>query len=66
MNVLISEDRYDAAYVNEWAAGFDQLAAHVAEFTPDWAAGITDLPAAQIRETAHVMADNLPQAAVIL
>ncbi|MDJ0664569.1 MAG: molybdopterin-dependent oxidoreductase [Acidimicrobiia bacterium] len=65
MNVLIAEDLYDKAYVAEWAEGFDDLAAHVAEFTPDWAAGITDLPAAQIRETAQVMGANLPRAAVI-
>ena len=65
MNVLITEDLYDKAYVATWTEGFDQLAAHVAEFTPDWAAGITDLPAAQIRETAQVMAANLPRAAVI-
>ena len=65
MNVLITENLYDKAYVDEWTQGFDQLAAHVAEFTPDWAAGITDLPAAQIREAAQVMGSNLPKAAVI-
>ncbi|MCP4308312.1 MAG: molybdopterin-dependent oxidoreductase [bacterium] len=65
MNVLITESLYDAAYVEEWTEGFEELAAHVAEFTPDWAAGITDLPAAQIRETALVMAENMPAAAVI-
>ncbi|MCP4964437.1 MAG: molybdopterin-dependent oxidoreductase [bacterium] len=65
MNVLITESLYDAAYVEEWTEGLEELAAHVAEFTPDWAAGITDLPAAQIRETALVMAENMPAAAVI-
>jgi thiosulfate reductase/polysulfide reductase chain A len=65
MNVLITESLYDAAYVEEWTQGFEELAAHVAAFTPDWAAGITDLPAAQIRETALVMAENLPSSAVI-
>ena len=65
MNVLITESLYDAAYVEEWTQGFEELATHVAEFSPDWAAGITDLPAAQIRETALVMAENMPAAAVI-
>ncbi|MDX2343859.1 MAG: molybdopterin-dependent oxidoreductase [Acidimicrobiia bacterium] len=65
MNVLITESLYDAAYVEEWTQGFEELAAHVAEFTPDWAAGITDLPAAQIRETALVMAENMPAAAIV-
>ena len=31
IHVLITEDRYDAAYIDEWAVGFDELAAHVAE-----------------------------------
>jgi thiosulfate reductase/polysulfide reductase chain A len=65
MNVLISEDLYDKTYVAKWTQGFEELAAHVAELTPDWAAGITDLPAAQIRETAEVMAANLPRAVVV-
>ena len=65
MNVLINENLYDGAYVDEWTQGFDELAAHVAEFTPDWAAGITDLPAAQIREAAHLMGANLPRSVVI-
>lgn len=65
MNVLISEERYDKGYITEWTTGFDELAAHVTQFTPEWAAGITDLPVEQIRETALVMADNLPQAAIV-
>ena len=65
MNVIISEDRYDAAYVAEWTTGFDQLAAHVQRFTPEWAAAITDLPAEDIRETARVMSDSLPQSVIM-
>ena len=44
---------------------FDQLAAYVVDLTPDWVAGITDLPAAQIREAAQVVAADRPQTAVI-
>lgn len=65
INVIITESLYDQAYVEQWTQGFDELAAHVAEFTPDWAAGITDLPAAQIRETAQVMAANLPRSVIM-
>ncbi|MGI9648363.1 MAG: molybdopterin-dependent oxidoreductase [Acidimicrobiia bacterium] len=64
-NVLISEDRYDAAYVADWVEGFDQFADHVAGLTPEWASAITDLPAADIRTTARVMADNLPQSVIM-
>lgn len=65
MNVLIGEERYDKAFVAEWTTGFDKLAARVEAFTPEWAAGITELPVELIRETARVMADNLPQSAII-
>jgi thiosulfate reductase/polysulfide reductase chain A len=65
MNVLIGEEGYDQAFVAEWTHGLAQLAAHVAPFTPEWAAEITDLPAGLIRETARVMAANLPRAAIV-
>lgn len=65
LNVLIDEERYDKPFVADWTTGFDQLAAHVAGFTPEWAASITDLSPDLIRETARVMADNLPRSAII-
>jgi thiosulfate reductase/polysulfide reductase chain A len=65
INVLINEGRYDADYVAEWTVGFDELSAHVADMTPEWAATITELPAEQIRETARVMAENLPQSVIM-
>ncbi|MCB9137323.1 MAG: molybdopterin-dependent oxidoreductase [Caldilineaceae bacterium] len=65
INVFITEQRYDVEYVAEWTTGFDKLKAHVADMTPEWAAEITDVPAELIRETARVMADNLPRAAIM-
>ena len=65
INVLITEDRYDADNVDEWTVGFDQLADHVQSFTPEWAAGITDLPADRIRETARVMSEYRPQSVIM-
>ncbi len=65
INVLITEDRFDRAYIDEWATGLDELTDHIQEFTPEWAAGITDLSADQIRTTARVMSDRLPQAAIM-
>ena len=55
MNVLITEKLYDAAFVQKWTVGFDQLVQHVKPFTPEWAAAITDLPADKIRESAREM-----------
>ena len=65
IHVMISEQLYDQAYIDDWATGFDELAAHVESFTPEWAADITELPAEQIRETARVLAANGPQAAIV-
>ena len=64
MNVLISESLYDQPYVAKHAQGFDQLAAHVREFTPEWAETITELPAAQIRDTARAMGQAKPAVVV--
>jgi thiosulfate reductase/polysulfide reductase chain A len=65
INVIITEERYDQAYIGEWANGIEELATHVGEFTPEWAAPITDLSAEQIRETARVMSERLPQAVIM-
>ena len=65
INVLLTEEAYDAAYIAEWAEGLEELTAHVREFTPEWAAPITDLPADQIRATAHLMAGHRPRALIM-
>ncbi len=65
MNVIIGESLYDADYVGQWTTGFDLLSAHVADFTPEWAAPITDLDAGQIRETARLMASRRPRSVIM-
>lgn len=65
MHVLIGEGLIDKAYVEQWTVGFDRLAGHVKDCTPEWAAAITDLPAEQIRETARVMGRNRPQSVIV-
>ncbi|MBT8201973.1 MAG: molybdopterin-dependent oxidoreductase [Acidimicrobiia bacterium] len=64
-NVLIDEDLYDAGYVADWVAGFDDYAGHVSELTPEWAEAITEIPAETIRTTARVMAENRPRSAIM-
>lgn len=63
--VLIAEERYDRAFVDEWTEGFDRLQQHVQTYTPEWAAAITDLSPDLIRTTARVMADTLPQSVIM-
>lgn len=64
MNVLITENLYDHDYINQYATGFNELAAHVRDFTPEWAEAITELPARQIRETARAMGAAKPAVAL--
>ncbi len=64
MNVLVEEGRYDKDYVQQYASGLPELAAHMREFTPEWAEGITELPAAQIRDTARAMGEAKPAVAI--
>jgi thiosulfate reductase/polysulfide reductase chain A len=64
MNVLISEGTYDKEYIANHGQGFPELAAHVGEFTPEWAEPITEVPAGKIRETARAMAEARPAVAI--
>jgi anaerobic selenocysteine-containing dehydrogenase len=48
MHVLIAEGLIDRAYVERATLGFDELARHVRELTPAWAAKITGLSAEAI------------------
>ena len=64
MNVLVTENLYDKEYLDQYAVGFKELEANVQSYTPEWAAGITEIPADKIRETAYLMADSRPAVAL--
>lgn len=64
MNVLITEKLYDKKYIEQYATGMKELEEHVKQFPPEWAEPITEISAAQIRETARVMADAKPAVAI--
>jgi thiosulfate reductase/polysulfide reductase chain A len=55
MNVLIAENLCDREYIQRHGFGFEQLAAHVASFTPEWAYPETGILPEVIRETAREM-----------
>ncbi len=63
-NVLISENIYDHQYIEKYALGFEELAEHVKDMTPEWAAKITDLDAEEIRRVAREMAAYAPRAII--
>jgi len=60
MNVLVTEKLYDADYLAKHGHGFEQFAASVAGFTPEWAYPETGIDPETIRETAREMARHRP------
>jgi thiosulfate reductase / polysulfide reductase chain A len=57
---LIYKEQYDRKYVEQYCNGFDRLKAHVKDFTPEWAYGITTIKPDIIKRTAKEMADASP------
>lgn len=64
MNVMVAENLYDADFVAKHTKGFDQLVAAVREYTPAWAAPVTDIPAATITRLARELATAKPNCVV--
>ncbi len=60
MNVLVTEGRYDKAFVDRYGHGFDPFAAEIAPCTPEWAAAETGVDAQLIRTTAREFARHRP------
>lgn len=60
MHVLIAENLYDKEFVAGRTVGFEQLEAHIARYTPEWAAQETGIDAAKIRAMARDMAAAAP------
>jgi thiosulfate reductase / polysulfide reductase chain A len=56
MNVIVTEGIYDKKYVAEYGFGFDQFAASLQPFTPEWAYPETGIDPEVIRATAREMA----------
>lgn len=63
-NVLVTEKLYDQAFVANNTVGFEQLAEHVKDKTPEWAYIETGLEPQLIRDTARELAKNAPAAFV--
>lgn len=51
-HVLIKENLIDADYVREHTTGFEALKEHLEKYTPEYAAQVCGVPAAQIAEAA--------------
>ncbi|MCB8983334.1 MAG: molybdopterin-dependent oxidoreductase [Ardenticatenaceae bacterium] len=62
LNVIVSEELYNRDFVQQYTVGFDQLAAEIRPYTPEWAAPITDIDAETIRRIAREFSDAAPNA----
>lgn len=60
MNVIITEELYDKAFVEKWTLGFDKLKTHVRGYNPEAVAGITGISADKIRQFARMYATAKP------
>ena len=58
--MLVTEGRYDSAFVEKYGHGFDKFAAEIKDRTPEWAAAETGIDAAMIRTTAREFASHRP------
>ncbi len=60
-NVIISEGLYDAGFISNWTAGFDEYRAlALGNYSPESVAAITGIPADTIRQTAREFAQTKP------
>ena len=64
IHVILNEGLYDRDYVEKYAVGLEELKAHVADKTPEWAFTETTIPAAKIVETARFIAGARPASLV--
>jgi len=59
---IIYKGLYDKAFVAQYTVGFDELKQAVRDYTPEWAATKTGIPASTIRRIAHEFALAAPHA----
>ena len=60
LNVIISEGLEDKEFVEKYCLGFDKLAEHVKQYTPEKVSEITWIPAEDIRKVARIFATTKP------
>lgn len=60
INVIITRELYDREFVNKWTKGFDELSAHVTQYTPAWASAITGINEDAIIEASTAYATIKP------
>ncbi|HBG18891.1 MAG TPA: twin-arginine translocation pathway signal protein [Desulfobulbaceae bacterium] len=64
MNYLVTTKKYNAEFIEEYAEGFDKFKEGIKEWSLEKAAKECDIPAAQIKEVAELLAANAPNVSV--
>jgi len=60
IRTIINEELYDKEFVAKYTSGFEQLKQAVQDYTPEWAAGISEVPAETIARIAREFATTKP------
>ncbi|MCQ2553103.1 MAG: molybdopterin-dependent oxidoreductase [Clostridia bacterium] len=63
LHVITKEDLIDHEFVEKWCYGYDKLAEHVKQYSPEWAENITGVSAQQIIDFARLYATT-PKACI--
>jgi anaerobic selenocysteine-containing dehydrogenase len=60
INIIISEELYDRELVESWTTGFDKLAEHVKQYTPEEAERVSGVKVGDIKKIARIYATTKP------
>ena len=64
IRIVLNEELYDADYLRKYAVGLPELKAAVQEYTPEWAAGETEIPAEVIVQVARELGGSKPNVVI--
>ncbi len=65
MHVIITDGLHDREFIEGHTVGFGALTQHVRQYSPEWAAPITGIPAGEIRALARRYATTKPVSIVL-
>lgn len=65
LHVIVAERLHDAEFIARHTVGFEVLAEHVQQHTPEWAAAVTGIAAERIRDLARRYATTKPAMVVL-
>ncbi len=64
MHYLIQQNKYDKAFIDQYTSGFAEFQAGISSWSLDKAAEECEIPAAQIKEVAELLASRAPHVSI--